>query len=773
MPPRVSPRHLAHLAVLAVLAAAFAPAAAASKVAPSADTSLLRTLLLASGGSSRARPADGTTGLMDGIFARAADAATPADAREAAPRAPRGIPAASARRRLMGGREYEDVDAQSSPAPPDAEADADAEADDAADDDATRRPPPPSADDLAAQPAQPPPPSDNLAARGFLANALLLNRLAAAVAGEEGAARGLVASAALASALRQYDPAAGAFAGVIEDIRNRREAAMTPPPPPTSGTGIPGTGDASPPGSPGSPPPPASSPFFDAARDAAVARAGEVFLDAAKARVLATLRDANVTLASGLEANITDLVDRLSLDAIDLDAEGAEEAVAAAVAAGLAAAEGAVARDADAADANRTSAVAAYETLFESALGAAGDFVASLFASANAGAPAAAPNATGADDSVTAGDVAALVAAAVDAARENAESFARLGLSAPGDEDGGDGGANATAAVELLDRVQATLAASRVDFAAALEASRAREKNAASDATTVLGPDEFIALIRGATGLPFGGDGAAPGPDAPFDYARLLASLDARDDTASLERVVEIFERDPLGILNLGGGGGGGGGPEDLPGDGGGAPGVAVLSGPPASETRDGSDDVVRLDPPEEVEGTVAPSARAEKPNEKTPFFERVETRVAFPVAAVVLASVAVLARYSTLGGSGGSSGYLARSSSRSRRGAGAPGDAAAEDPAEGSSTGADARAGAGAELSSGGGVVRRTSTSTKIHLGGGGGGQHRGAAAEDPVASHPIGGASAAGAIRATLGRLAGASKKSAENAVAEARRG
>ena len=549
---------------------------------------------------------------------------------------------------------------------------------------------------------------------------------------------------------------------------------MTPPPPPTSGTGIPGTGDASPPGSPGSPPPPASSPFFDAARDAAVARAGEVFLDAAKARVLATLRDANVTLASGLEANITDLVDRLSLDAIDLDAEGAEEAVAAAVAAGLAAAEGAVARDADAADANRTSAVAAYETLFESALGAAGDFVASLFASANAGAPAAAQNTTGADDSVTAGDVAALVAAAVDMARENAESFARLGLAAPGGEDGGDGGANATAAVELLDRVQATLAASRVDFAAALEASRAREKNAATDATTVLGPDEFIALIRGATGLPFGGDGAAPGPDAPFDYARLLASLDARDDTASLERVVEIFERDPLGILNLGGGGGGGGGggPEDLPGDGGGAPGVAVLSGPPASETRDGSDDVVRLDPPEEVEGTVAPSARAEKPNEKTPFFERIETRVAFPVAAVVLASVAVLARYSTLGGSvGSSSGSLARSS-RSRRGAGAPGDAAAEDPAEGSSTGADARAGAGAELSSGGGVVRRTSTSTKIHLGGGGG-QHRGAAAEDPVASHPIGGTSAAGAIRATLGRLAGASKKSAENAVAEARRG
>ena len=44
-----------------------------------------------------------------------------------------------------------------------------------------------------------------------------------------------------------------------------------------------------------------------------------------------------------------------------------------------------------------------------------------------------------------------------------------------------------------------TLAASRVDFAAALEASRARESetNAASaDATTVLGPDEFIALIR-------------------------------------------------------------------------------------------------------------------------------------------------------------------------------------------------------------------------------------------------------------------------------------
>ena len=359
-------------------------------------------------------------------------------------------------------------------------------------------------------------------------------------------------------------------------------------------------------------------------------------------------------------------------------------------------------------------------------------------------------------------------------ARENAESFARLGLAAPGDENGGDGGANATAAVELLDRVQATLAASRVDFAAALEASRARDKNATADATTVLGPDEFIALIRGATGLPFGGDGAAPGPDAPFDYARLLASLDARDDTASLERVVEIFERDPLGILNLGGGGGGsgGGGPEDLPGDGGGAPGVAVLSGLPAIETRDGSDDVVRLDPPEEVEGTVAPSARAEKPNEKTPFFERVETRVAFPVAAVVLASVAVLARYSNLGGSGGSSGSLVRSS-RSRRGAGAPGDAAAEDPAEGSSTGADARAGAGAELSSGGGVVRRTSTSTKIHLGGGGGGQHRGAAAEDPVASHPIGGTSAAGAIRATLGRLAGASKKSAEDAVAEARRG
>ena len=220
---------------------------------------------------------------------------------------------------------------------------------------------------------------------------------------------------------------------------------------------------------------------------------------------------------------------------------------------------------------------------------------------------------------MTAGDVAALVAAAVDMARENAESFARLGLAAPGDENGGDGGANATAAVELLDRVQATLAASRVDFAAALEASRAREKNATADATTVLGPDEFIALIRGATGLPFGGDGAAPGPDAPFDYARLLASLDARDDTASLERVVEIFERDPLGILNLGGGGGSAAGPEDLPGDGGGAPGVAVLSGPPAIETRDGSDDVVRLDP-REVEGTVAPSGRAENPNERRRF---------------------------------------------------------------------------------------------------------------------------------------------------------
>ena len=218
-------------ALCVVLLAAGAEAGAALNKSPSTDASLLRESLLASSKATkraneaaRAVRANGADGLFDGIFAdarqhltpgkRSADATDDADAAEDADASRLRLSAAQ-RRLLWGG--WRDAAAAAAPAPAPADASVSAMGGTTADHtsgDAT---------DHASAPAPAPAANITSTPRGFLANALLLNRLRAVLAGEEGAARSLVASAALTSALRNLDPATSLFGRIVEDVAARRE----------------------------------------------------------------------------------------------------------------------------------------------------------------------------------------------------------------------------------------------------------------------------------------------------------------------------------------------------------------------------------------------------------------------------------------------------------------------------------------------------------------------------------------------------------------------
>ena len=184
---------VAALAALASVAPVARADDAPRRPSPSLDVSVLRSLV-ASGNAANAARADGALSLLDGLFA---------DARAARPDANGGSARTLAsRRRLLGA----DRASETAGSPPPAQA-----------------PPAPSPPPSAPSPA--PPTVDDVEGRGFLANALLLNRLRAVVAGEEGAAQSLVASAALTSSLRNLDPATSFFESVVTAVRDRREEA--------------------------------------------------------------------------------------------------------------------------------------------------------------------------------------------------------------------------------------------------------------------------------------------------------------------------------------------------------------------------------------------------------------------------------------------------------------------------------------------------------------------------------------------------------------------
>ena len=143
---------------------------------------------------------------------------------------------------------------------------------------------------------------------------------------------------------------------------------------------------------------------------------------------------------------------------------------------------------------------------------------------------------------------------------------------------------------------------------------------------------------------------------------------------------------------------------------------VGAQSGP--------NDDAVRTDPPAvDVSDTVSDTADDGSPAAK--FFEKTETQVAIPVAAVVLAG-GIFAAYTS-----GLSGRLFGRGASGAEGSGNAGNGRMLDAA-GEADGASGASGASTAVSAGGGrIVRRTSTSTKIEMsgstassnGGGGGG--------------------------------------------------
>ena len=200
----------------------------------------------------------------------------------------------------------------------------------------------------------------------------------------------------------------------------------------------------------------------------------------------------------------------------------------------------------------------------------------------------------------------------------------------------------------------------------------------------------------GLTGLPVDenvGDPTVPGTKFPFN---------ATDNTDDLGNIADKVAEDPLGYFN--------GLIDDLIGpnrDGGDAM-VGAQSGP---------DDVVRTDPPTVDVAAVEPAADDGSPAAQ--FFEKTETQVAIPVAAVVLAG-GIFAAYTS-----GLSGRLFGRAEGSEN--------AANNGRMFDAAGADGASGASTAVSPGGGrIVRRTSTSTKIEMsgstasslnGGGGGG--------------------------------------------------
>ena len=660
-------------ALCVVLLAAGAEAGAALNKSPSTDASLLRESLLASSKATkrakeaaRAVRANGADGLFDGIFAdarqhltpgkRSADATDDADAAEDADASRLRLSAAQ-RRLLWGG--WRDDAAAAAPAPAPADASVSAMGGTTADHTSG------DAADHASAPAPAPAANITSTPRGFLANALLLNRLRAVLAGEEGAARSLVASAALTSALRNLDPATSLFGRIVEDVAARREAAQQQ----GDDTDVSNT--------PAPAPAPADEHSYErldarvaeaisaAFRDAADDRARELLAELFLARLGAT--GVSVDADDADDGTEGTLLERLNLATLEgLSAAELEANFGAALDAGF---EGMRLADVLAGSGSSGSssgpngaeqqrlAAEAYRALFAASLDAAGDFVKERFQD---GEPhphsGAEPVSNGTD--LTGADLNALLSATVEAAEANAASFVDLGFG-PGSDlnatgDGSSADLSPEAAVALLDRVHGVLAAARGDFTAALAEARDAEgaplawpgvapgDDADTERRGFLSASEIVALIGGAR---FAQDASLRDVGVAFTVS---------DDTArlgDLEALDDAF--------------------------------VDAMSGPPSASENVAPNAAV----------FAADGEETKKKREK-PVHERIGFQVGFPVAVVALAAIAVAVR---------ASGHGDRAFAATAR----PGE-----------SGPDATAGASTAVASGSGsVVRRTSTSTKIEM--------------------------------------------------------
>ena len=584
-------------ALCVVLLAAGAEAGAALKKSPSTDASLLRESLLASKATTRVKDAaravraNGADGLFDGIFANArqhlppkepaADAANAADAADAADASLAHLSAAQ--RRLLWGGWRADADAAAAPAPaPDASVSA--------------------MGGTTAEPAPAPAPAPEAVLEprsGFLANALLLNRLRAVIAGEEGAAQSLVASAALTSALRNLDPATSLFGRIIEDVRARREASQTnattsddagDEPADTgavaNATNATAASDAA---------NAAAEAILTAFRDAADDRARELLAEAFLARLGAT----NVVVDAddaddGTEGTLLERLDLATLDG--LSAAELEAQFGAALDAGfeglrladLLAGAGAGAGAGSGSDPSGAQARLAAEVPTAGARAAASQPY------LMGGEPAAAGG-----SNLTGADLNALLSATVEAAEANAASFVDLGF----DNSANDTSTELTpeAAVALLDRVHGVLAAARGDFTAALaEARDAEGEPLAWPGVSETGPDDsFPGFLSAAEIVELVG-GASFAQDASLRDVGV--AFRASDDTArlgDLETLDDAF--------------------------------VDAMSGPPAFA----ADDVAESEGPKKTSSS------------SKPVHERIGFQVGFPVAVVALAAIAVAIRAS------------------------------------------------------------------------------------------------------------------------------
>ena len=661
-------------ALCVVLLAAGAEAGAALNKSPSTDASLLRESLLASSKATkrakeaaRAVRANGADGLFDGIFAdarqhltpgkRSADATDDADAAEDADASR--LRLSAAQRRLLWGGWRDAAAAAAAPAPAPADASVSAMGGTTADHTSG------DAADHASAPAPAPAANITSTPRGFLANALLLNRLRAVLAGEEGAARSLVASAALTSALRNLDPATSLFGRIVEDVAARREAAQQQ----GDDTDVSNT--------PAPAPAPADEHSYErldarvaeaisaAFRDAADDRARELLAELFLARLGAT--GVSVDADDADDGTEGTLLERLNLATLEgLSAAELEANFGAALDAGF---EGMRLADVLAGSGSSGSssgpngaeqqrlAAEAYRALFAASLDAAGDFVKERFQD---GEPhphsGAEPVSNGTD--LTGADLNALLSATVEAAEANAASFVDLGFG-PGSDlnatgDGSSADLSPEAAVALLDRVHGVLAAARGDFTAALAEARDAEgaplawpgvapgDDADTERRGFLSASEIVALIGGAR---FAQDASLRDVGVAFTVS---------DDTArlgDLEALDDAF--------------------------------VDAMSGPPSASENVAPNAAV----------FAADGEETKKKREK-PVHERIGFQVGFPVAVVALAAIVVAVRAS---------------------GHGDRAFAAAARPGE---SGPDATAGASTAVASGSGsVVRRTSTSTKIEM--------------------------------------------------------
>jgi|AntAceMinimDraft_5_1070358.scaffolds.fasta_scaffold09387_2 hypothetical protein len=159
----------------------------------------------------------------------------------------------------------------------------------------------------------------------------------------------------------------------------------------------------------------------------------------------------------------------------------------------------------------------------------------------------------GADANLTGVDLNALVATAIEMATQNAISFVDLGMT-PDDFVASPGGNSSMlslpAAVDMLDRVKVVLNAARDESSTAVNDVGDAVGGDIFTGPPAAAPDGFLTAVEmlklmGLTGLPTAtetndGNADAEGPTRGFPY-------NVDDDPASLEKVFDLFEDDPLG----------------------------------------------------------------------------------------------------------------------------------------------------------------------------------------------------------------------------------